>query len=136
MPAVSGQRGKQNFRTPAMSRAGSMEPLPEGYWKLGLVEWASGIKGDYSKNWPDQNDGLGPIWVNMTCTSPTERSAIGFHLDHNAKGGAPGTVGCVGIPVMADLKKFVSWFEDPRFAPKMAVVNWGLGTVETPILTQ
>ncbi|WP_088894428.1 hypothetical protein [Leptolyngbya ohadii] len=130
LPAVSGQPGSQAFRTVIQSRAGSMEPLPEGYWTVGVVEWASGMRDDYSKNWPDGANGLGPVWVGMRCNSPTERTAIGFHLDNNAAAN-PGTNGCVGILSLADLKKFVGWFNDPRYAPKVAIVNWGLGTVET-----
>jgi lysozyme len=130
IPAISGQPGQQAFRTVTQSRAGSMEPLPEAYWLVGAVEWASGIRNDYSKNWADDANGLGPVWVGMRCNSPTERTAIGFHLDNNAAT-SPGTNGCVGILSLADLKKFVGWFNDPRYAPKVAIVNWGLGTVET-----
>jgi hypothetical protein len=129
IPAISGQAGQQYFRTVTMSRGGSMEPLPEGYWLIGPVEWASGVWGDYSKNWADPNNGLGPVWVALRCNSPTERTAIGFHLDNNAAV-SPGTNGCVGITNGADLKKFVGWFTDPRYSPKVAIVNWGLGTVK------
>jgi Bacterial pre-peptidase C-terminal domain len=126
--AVSGQPSKQSFRTAEISKAGSAEPLPEGYWKLGSVEWASGIKGDESKSWADSNDGVGPAWVGMQPTYQTSRSDIGFHLDNNSYI-YPGTVGCVGLLNKSDLRKFVSWF-DSYDAPKVAIVDWGLGTVE------
>jgi hypothetical protein len=126
--AVSGQPSKQSFRTAEISKAGSAEPLPEGYWTLGSVEWASGIKGDESKSWADSNDGVGPTWVGMQPTYQTERSDIGFHLDNNSYI-YPGTVGCVGLLNKSDLRKFVSWF-DSYDAPKVAIVDWGLGTVE------
>lgn len=145
--AISGQPGRQAFRLPAASRAGSMEPLPEGFWDLGmpkpnpqtrsrssiskLVEWASGVTGNTSANWPDRNDGLGPVWVEMTCRSWTARSDIGFHVDNNSAP-FPGTVGCIGITRDAglkSLKKFASWFDDSKLAPHVAVVDWGLGTV-------
>jgi Bacterial pre-peptidase C-terminal domain len=126
---VSGQPSKQSFRTADISKAGSAEPLPEGYWTLGNVEWASGIKGDESKSWADPPyDGVGPAWVNMQPTYATERGSIGFHLDNNSYI-YPGTVGCVGIMNKSDLRKFVSWF-DSYDAPKVAIVDWGLGTVE------
>jgi hypothetical protein len=42
----------------------------------------------------------------------------------------PGTVGCVGVLNKTDLSKLVSWFEDAKSAPKLAIVDWSLGTVE------
>ena len=126
--AVSGQPNKQSFRTAEISKAGSAEPLPEGYWTLGSVEWASGIKGDESKSWADSNDGVGPAWVGMQPTYQTERGDIGFHLDNNSYI-YPGTVGCIGLLNKSDLRRFVSWF-DSYDAPKVAIVDWGLGTVE------
>lgn len=143
--AVSGAPGRQAFRLPAISKAGSAEPLPEGYWDLGepapkagkrgkiskLVEFASGVSGDLSQDWPIQGDGLGPVWVCMYCRSWTARSAIGFHLDNNAAS-APGTDGCIGIVQdknLKSLKSFVSWFNDPKLAPHLAIVDWGLGSL-------
>ncbi len=126
--AVSGAAGCQVFRLPSASISGSCEPLPQGRWKLGPVEFASGIKNNLSEDWPEKGDGVGPVWVSMTCQSMTDRSAIGFHIDNNSHS-APGTVGCVGIPnepALASLKKFVKWFEIPATAPHFAVVDWGL----------
>jgi|GEM_PF-4541097 hypothetical protein len=129
LPAIAGVGSKQAFRTPEQSRSGSMEPLPEGYWSLGVVEWASGIKNDYTRSWPDPNDGLGPVWITMNPLFSTERTDIGFHLDNNASRGMPGTAGCVGILNKTDLSKLVNWFDDSK-APKLAIVDWNLGTVE------
>ena len=146
--AVSGAPDKQAFRLPSTSKAGSKEPLPEGIWDLGmpepdqmtktrpgiskLVEFASGTPNDLSRDWPDNSDGLGPIWIQMTCRTFTERSAIGFHVDNNSSS-APGTVGCVGIKNdsnLKSLKKFISWFVDnPAEAPHVAIVDWGLGSI-------
>ncbi len=145
--AVSGISARQAFRLPAKSPAGSGEPLPEGYWNLGepepkprglrtgnptkLVEFASGVTGDLSEDWPAPGDGLGPVWVSMYCQRWTARSAIGFHVDNNSSK-FPGTDGCVGIvndSGMKSLKKFVSWFNKPELAPHMAIVDWGLGSV-------
>lgn len=145
--AVAGAPGKQAFRLPADSQAGSAEPPPEGYWDLGepgtdgkkrstapnlLVEFASGISRNFSINWPDPpNDGLGPVFVSMYCQVPTARRFIGFHLDNNFSF-APGTVGCIGIvkdPGLKSLRQFVSWFDDKNLAPHIAVVDWGLGSI-------
>lgn len=129
---VSGQPWAQEFRTADVSRRGSYEPLPEGYWTVGDLEFASGVKGNYDGSW---GDGLGPVYVELNCNSPTDRGDIGIHLDANAAV-SPGTAGCVGIPKAGDdgldnLKKFVGWFADSANAPERLVVNWGLGTVET-----
>jgi len=145
--AVSGQPDAQAFRLPSHSVARSGEPLPEGIWDLGLpkpdpitkkrpkldilVEFASGKSGDLSRDWPDQFDGLGPIYIEMNCRKWTSRSDIAFHLDNNSNT-SPGTVGCIGIANdsnLKSLKKFISWFEDPKIAPQYAIVDWGLGSV-------
>lgn len=145
--AVSGAKDVQAFRLASKSMAGSREPLPEGIWDLGmpepdpmtkarpsitkLVEFASGVSGNFGIDWPQDGDGLGPVWVQMTCRFQTKRSAIGFHIDNNSTT-APGTVGCVGIindSGMASLKKFVKWFDNKNTAPHVAIVDWGLGSV-------
>jgi lysozyme len=145
--AVSGAPNHQAFRLPSKSQAGSNEPLPEGYWDLGepepdhmtkqraaiskLVEFASGVTGDYSKDWPISGDGLGPVFIAMYCRSWTARSDIGFHVDNNSPN-APGTVGCIGIindSGLKSLKKLVSWFDDKNLAPQVAIVDWGLGSI-------
>ncbi|MEG4800139.1 hypothetical protein QUB63_03560 [Microcoleus sp. ARI1-B5] len=145
--AVSGAPDRQAFRLASKSEAGSREPLPEGIWDLGmpkpdpmtktrpsiskLVEFASGTAGNFTKDWPEDGDGLGPVWLEMTCRFQTARSAIGFHVDNNSAS-APGTVGCVGIINDLDLKslrKFVSWFDNSTLAPYVAIVDWGLGSV-------
>lgn len=147
VPAVSGQPDHQAFRLPSNSVSGSREPLPEGIWDLGLpkpdpintrrehiekiVEFASGRTNDFSADWPDENDGLGPIFIEMTCRSKTSRSNIGIHCDNNV-GFAPGTVGCIGIvrdPGYKTLRRFATWFADTATAPQVAVVDWGLGSV-------
>ena len=144
--AVSGVPGAQAFRLPANSPAGSGEPLPEGYWDLGepepmsrkrvgipnpLVEFASGVVGDISKDWPADGDGLGPVWVSMYCHSWTARRFIGFHVDNNSSF-APGTDGCIGIindSGLKSLKKFGSWFSNSSLAPHLAIVDWELGSL-------
>jgi lysozyme len=144
--AVAGIPGKQAFRLPAASKAGSREPLPEGFWDLGepephprthnrgtitkIVEWAGGAR-DFSKDWPSPTDGLGPVWVSMYCRSWTERGDIGFHVDNNSAS-SPGTIGCVGIvndSGLKSLKKFASWFDNSKLAPQVAIVDWELGFV-------
>ena len=123
---VSGQPGAQVFRQGWESKAGSMEPLPEGYYTVGPVEF-KGAKGDYKTSW---GPGLGPVWLDILPKMKTSRSALGFHLDENMST-APGTAGCVAFQDTESLKRFVMWFNKPNLAPKELTVNWGLGSVET-----
>ncbi len=123
--AVSGQPGKQYFRKAGDSISGSMEPLPEGKWSLGNVEWAGSGKGSYSGSW---GEGLGPVWVSVNPEMYTKRSDIGIHWDYNASY-SPGTSGCIGIINKSDLQKVVSWFDNSLTSPKETIVDWGLGTV-------
>ncbi|HEY9630902.1 MAG TPA: PPC domain-containing protein [Coleofasciculaceae cyanobacterium] len=120
---VSGQPGKQAFKLPSQSKSGSMEPLPEGKWSLGVTEWAAG-KNNLNASW---GEGLGPMWVSVEPLMSTSRSAIGIHLDSNSSY-APGTVGCIGVTNKTDLQRVASWF-DNSLAPKTLIVDWGLGTV-------
>jgi lysozyme len=115
---VSGQPNAQTFRLGRDSKAGSNEPLPQGEYSLGAVEWASGWRGDYAKNW---NDGLGPVWVALTPKFNTERSALGLHLDAN-RTASPGSAGCLTVTTLDDLKTLVGWFD--KYKPTKLVCDW------------
>lgn len=123
---VSGQGYAQRFRYASQGVAGSMEPIPEGYYTLGMPEWANG-KNNYSASW---GAGLGPMWVAITPAQKMARGDFGIHLDENVKT-SPGSAGCVTVQSVDLLKKVVSWFSNPQSAPKLLVVNWNLGSVET-----
>lgn len=123
---VSGQPGAQAFRTGRESKSGSMEPLPQGEYVVGEVEWASGTPGDYSKNW---NAGLGPVWIAITPKFLTERSALGMHLDAN-RASAPGSAGCLTVTSLADLKTLVAWFD--KYKPTLLVCDWGIAQADSP----
>jgi hypothetical protein len=62
LTAISGQSWAKNFRTASVSRFGSMEPLPEGYWTVGVLEFVSGTLGNFSGSW---GDGLGPLYIEL-----------------------------------------------------------------------
>ena len=98
------------------------------------LHWLTvGKPNDFSKNRPHDADGLEPVWVSMYCRSWTARHFIGLHVDNNSSF-SPGTDGCVGIindPGLKSPKKFVSWFDDPTLAPHLAIVDWGLGSIES-----
>lgn len=127
LSVTSGAPGAQQFRTGAASRAGSLEPLPEGRYGLGPVYWAGGA-GNYSASW---GPGLGAVWVALTYQTPgsTARSALGFHLDSNIKT-APGSAGCVVFNSTDDLRRFVAWMDEAK--PQHLFTDWGLGTCPKP----
>ena len=118
---VSGAPGAQRFRLGRDSRAGSLEPLPQGRWRIEDIAWAAG-KDNYSGNW---GPGLGPASVPLTYLGPgtTQRSAIEIHYDAN-HGSSPGTAGCVGLNSITDLKTLVGWLR--RVDPEVLVVDWGI----------
>lgn len=120
---VSGAPGRQVFRNGRDSRAGSLEPLPEGRYGVENMEWAGG-RDKYEATW---GPGLGAVWVGTNYQAPgkTDRSALGIHYDEN-HGSSPGTAGCVGIRSVADLKRLVTMLRNHD--PKQLFVDWGLGT--------
>jgi lysozyme len=128
LDVVSGIAGRQSFRKANASRTGSLEPLPEGLWGIGGIEWASGKVDDYAASW---GPGLGAVWVQLSYQGPgtTEREAIGIHLDANAAA-SPGSAGCVTFNKVADLKTLVSWLRADN--PRELYVDWGLGTCPAP----
>jgi GH24 family phage-related lysozyme (muramidase) len=120
---VSGAPRAQEFRTGAASRAGSLEPLPEGLYRIENIAWAGG-QDNYSASW---GAGLGPASVPLTYLAPgtTRRSAIEAHYDAN-HGTTPGTAGCVGMRSISDLQILIRWLRDTD--PRDLYVDWGMGT--------
>jgi lysozyme len=128
LQVCSGAASAQRFRTGALSRAQSMEPLPEGRWKINDILWAAG-KDDYGP--AIFQSGLGPVTTPIDYAGPgsTERGAIEIHIDWN-KSGAPGTAGCIGINTVNDYKTLVRWLRDSD--PRDLYVDWKLGTCPQP----
>lgn len=121
---VSGGPSHQNFRLPTdpLCVPKNYEPLPQGKYTLGKVEWASGVTGNYSGS---HGEGLGPVWIALSKTfTGTARDSFGIHLDEN-RTNAPGSAGCVTTTNLTDLKKVVAWMSLPN-APKELTVDWGL----------
>ena len=117
----SGLPHRQTFRTRANEVTGNYEPVPEGVYDLGALEWAGG-QGNYQKLWPNI---LSPIWITIIGYP----RYIGFHLD----AGVEGTAGCVGFKTMQDLKTFVNWINGYGHFSQM-YIDWGLGSVKLPSL--
>lgn len=123
VPVRSGLPGFQNFRVAGLSQADSHEPIPEGYYNLGPVEWANG-RDNYNASW---KTGIGATWTDCLPLMLTGRSSIGIHRDANV----PGTEGCVGLLDIAVEQKYVAWRN--KYDLKRLTVNYGLGTVETKL---
>jgi len=118
----SGQPDYQFFRKAGDPRnvPGNMEPLPQGVYTVGDIEWANG-KNSYTGSW---GLGLGPVWVPITCAEEKNRGGFGIHLDAN-RDTCPGTAGCVGIlDLSTDLYHLVAALRAGD--PKTLVVDWGL----------
>ncbi|WP_026098031.1 glycoside hydrolase family protein [Baaleninema simplex] len=124
LEVCSGQAYAQHFRIGIESKAGSMEPLPEGKWYVNNIIWADSKDRYDGGVFPN---GLGPVTTPIKYVEPqyTQRSAIEIHIDWNNRRPA-GTAGCVGIYNIADYKKFVTWLRDTD--PRDLYVDWGLGT--------
>lgn len=116
---VSGQPNAQYFRKPGDPRSvpASMEPIPEGRYRIGDIEWAGG-RDNYAASW---GPGLGPVWVALPATFADDRSAFGIHLDSNAVT-SPGSAGCVVIPNESELKRLVAALR--KHDPKVLEVTW------------
>jgi len=129
LEVCSGAPYAQQFRRAADSRPKSYEPVPEGEYLLGGLEWAGRVD-EYTATW---GEGLGPVWTDVFPApgNPTRREAIGIHHDHN-RDYAPGTAGCIGLPTMATVQRWVAWWRDEHGRPTSLTVDYGLGTVGRP----
>lgn len=122
----SGAPNAQTFRIydDPKSVPGNMEPIPEGEYALGDLEFKGG-KFDWLDSW---GPGLGDLWVSIIHKKGEyRRSAFGFHLDEN-RGWAPGSAGCVVFRNKHDAEDWVQ--EMRRVNAKTLIVDWGFGTVE------
>jgi lysozyme len=131
MLVCSGVASRQFFRTGPNSKAGSLEPLPEGKWSIQNIKWAGGKDNYYGKTFAVKGNGVGPVSTPVEYVGPktTGRSAIEIHIDWN-RSPAPGTAGCVGMYTIADYQRFVRWLRETD--PKDLYVDWGLGTCPKP----
>lgn len=130
LEVCSGQPIKQFFRIGKNSKAGSMEPLPEGKWLIHDILWADGKDNYHGQVFAVK--GLGPVTVPLSYKEPntTGRSDIEIHIDWNKTKGSPGTVGCIGISSVTDYQRLVSWLRETN--PRALYVDWGLGTCPEP----
>lgn len=118
-PVNSGTVGAQTLRTYSQSTPGRNEPIPEGKYGLGKIEWKGGA-GNWEASW---GPGLGPVWISIF--DPLAR-AFGVHLDSN-RANSPGSAGCVVFATRARMESFLAAFAE--FRPDALIVDYGFGTV-------
>ncbi len=118
---ASGARGRQTFRRPQDPRSfpGNLEPLPQGRYRIGSIEFANG-KDNYEGSF---GAGLGPVWVSLDAEFSDDRGAFGCHLDSNLAA-SPGSAGCVVFRDLSDLKRFVAALR--KHNPRVLSVEYGL----------
>jgi GH24 family phage-related lysozyme (muramidase) len=115
---ISGQADAQTLRKPEdpRSRPGNMEPIPQGTYKIGNIDWVNG-KDNYAGSW---GRGLGPVWIGLSATFSDDRGSFGIHQDL----GYAGSAGCVVLPSVDELKRLVAALR--KYDPKTLVVDWKL----------
>ncbi len=124
LPVVSGVSSRQIFNLPEDSDAGSLEPIPQGRYVIGDIDWA-GDKNNYDVPHFHKNDGIGPVFVPLIkhFTQIDDRDAFGFHVDWNERH-SPGSAGCVCPTTMEDLKELVRLLR--LYDPRDLFVDWDL----------
>jgi lysozyme len=127
LKVISGAPASQQFNLPQNSKEGSGEPIPQGRFMIGDIDWASG-SDNYEAAHPIAGNGLGPVWVPLIKpeTMKTGRDAFGMHSDWNwiKEGHSPGSAGCVCPTSMDDLKELIRLLR--KHDPRVLVVYWGL----------
>jgi GH24 family phage-related lysozyme (muramidase) len=118
---ASGVPGRQTFRKAEdpNSIPGSLEPIPQGVYHFGPIEWAGG-KGNWNASF---GSAFGPIWQDLKNGQPMRRGAFGIHMDGNMPT-SPGSAGCVVWYVKSELAEWVEEFE--KHKPIKLIVDWGL----------
>ena len=124
LPVISGAPNHQYFRVPEdpASYTGNLEPLPQGHYTIGDIQWAGG-KDNYTAVHAHSGNGLGPIFVPLIKNFIDDRDAFGFHMDWNRES-APGSAGCVCPGTLDDLQTLVALLR--RYDPRDLFVDWGI----------
>jgi lysozyme len=115
----TGQGYAQKFRKAGHNIPGSMEPCPQGIYRVEDIAWAGG-KDNWEASW---GPGLGPVFIPIICPEEKRRGEFGIHMDYN-RVTAPSTAGCVGVLTEKDMKDIVAWLR--KYDPKTLDVDWGL----------
>lgn len=126
LTVVSGAPAYQSFRLAADGHPGSLEPIPEGRYEVGAVEWAAGDE-NWGATW---GLALGPWWCTISPLQSMRRGDFGLHMDWNS-GSSPGTAGCIAFDTRESARRWLAW-RGAQTGPVLLVVDWGLGSVEAP----
>jgi lysozyme family protein len=118
---ASGQPWAQDFDLPSDpgSVPGNMEPIPQGLYKIGDIQWSRGRDVIV----PGAKDGIGGCFIPIVAAFEDDRGAFGFHIDSNIDT-SPGSAGCVVFYTEAELREFIGFLR--QYDPKRCIVDWGL----------
>lgn len=115
----TGQGWAQVFRKAGRNVPGSMEPLPQGTYRVEDIAWAGG-----KDNWEASHGaGLGPVFVPVICPDEKRRGEFGIHMDYN-RSVASSTAGCIGVIGESDMRSIVKFLR--QYDPRTLKVDWGL----------
>jgi lysozyme len=125
LKVITGDSANQRFNLPKDSDQGSGEPIPQGRYEIGDIDWAGG-RDNYNAAHPISGNGLGPVWVPLKKLQIDDRDAFGMHCDWNwlTEKHSPGSAGCVCPTSIDDLKELVRLLR--KYDPRILVVYWGL----------
>ncbi len=124
LDTISGAPGAQEFRVPddPLSFPGSFEPIPQGRYTIGDIDFAGG-KDNYTVVHPHETNGIGPVWVPIIKTRFDDRDKFGFHMDWN-RSSSPGSAGCICVGTEPELKTLVALLR--RYDPRDLFIDWGI----------
>jgi hypothetical protein len=120
IPFNSGQSYAQDVVAPESDYSGSMRPLPEGIYDIGLLD-------DLGYD-PGSQDGFGQWVYPLNPRFKMSRSALLVHCDRN-RTTSPGSAGCACPYNIDAMLQFVGWMS-AKNRPAMFVMDHGLGFLE------
>ena len=95
LQSVSGQATTQNLDR---NISGNLSPSPDGEYRL---QTFPGV--------PDGNPELGGVWLPYFPKFPTQRSALGFHIDPGWGGARDGTAGCHAFRTLSEYNQLLDF---------------------------
>jgi GH24 family phage-related lysozyme (muramidase) len=114
---TSGQSYAQDVVWPTEDTSGSMRPLPEGIYDIGVVD-------DLGYD-PGASDGFGQWVYPLEPRAKIKRSLLRVHSDRNRSTSA-GSAGCLCPYSVETMLKFVTW-QRMKARPGYLVMDHGLG---------
>ena len=125
LQVISGTKEAQLFKLLKDRNPVNMEPIPQGRYAIGNIDWANG-KDNYNFTHIMDGEEIGPAWVDLHGEQEGEQPSFGFHADWGwiKKQHSAGSPGCVCPTSLNDLKTLVRLLREHN--PRLLVVDWGL----------